>query len=253
MFNKILMCGDGGMGSWNLNVDYRDFKLGRHSSGMGTVLHYMDLTGKEKDILVLDAAYRSDEVPGLAGFDVPELNDPDIVSIDKATRNIIGEYGSNNNLSNSLKMPDRVTNEAIRTFWKKYLSADKSARENSDILLKYHSYIDSNGVVGVPLVAACRRIKINGFACDLPNIYQTMIIWGCGDILDELDPTASTNVKFDLCGTAYSSSNHRVRRTLCSSTENDTNSFYGVYWSGYCARYGSKIANTVGVPILELN
>lgn len=250
---KALLCASGGIIAGPM-YEYHGFKLGRHISGKGTVINYKAADGSRKDMLVLDAQYRSVQKFGTYGTDVPGL----------ANFQAQGNGGrfvwENNSIDSKTPMPAAVTNDQIFNQWSETFVADSTAKANCDIWMTYNDKTDSQGIKGVPAVAWCRAQVVNGKLCDLPNEYQLIVLWACGDDLDEMDPTAASYPDLRL---GYTSTNAhpnygRCQKfngvyadRLCSSTERDSTNVRNVTYVGDTYAI-LKNYNCGVVPILEL-
>ena len=195
MLNRELLLAAGGGDPLNGVIgpayDYHGFKLQRHISDLATVITYKAAGGATKRMAVLDAEFRSVQQFGTYGTDVHGL-------ANFATRGKNGWYiTGDSTIPDKHPMPDTVTNDAIFTQWADTLKTDNTAKANCDIWMTYNDRTDSQGIKGVPAVAWCRAQTLAGKPCDLGNEYQTIVIWACGDKLDEMDPNASAY--HDMC------------------------------------------------------
>lgn len=134
-------------------------KVYRHESDKGSVIEF-DMYGKKMKMFVVDAAYRPEPtVVGTFGVDIHDLKYFDT------------EYSEFNKLQPSDSQLQGVFKE---------LAKDLSAKENTDILVRYKSNA----------AKACRNISIKELGnLDLPNLYELMVIYQEADTLDALDPT----------------------------------------------------------------
>lgn len=232
--------------------EYHGFLLWRHESNESTCIKYKSAQGEQKVIAVKDAKFRSIQKFGAYGKESSLTN-----FTAKGIDNSYFIYG--NSTIGNIPTPEYVNNDNIYNQWSTSLRLDKTAKENCNVWMTYNTSTDSKGVVGVPAVAYCRNQKVNNIPCDLPNIYQTIVIWACGDKLDEMDPTASSYPYLKLGYTAFGDgSNSRTQEyngilgyELWSSTEYDSYSVRRIGYSGYCS-FDYKWDNYTVVPILEL-
>lgn len=178
-----------------------------------------------------------------------------------ATKSVEGSWyivGSVN-IPWSQPMPDNITNEAIFLNWGSILINDRTARENCDVWMLYQGQTDTQGVVGNPAVEWCRSQKIWNTPCNIPNLYQAMCLWTCGDKIDELDPTTSSYSTLKIGYTAkgdpaYGRSQKQgdlISYAIWASTEYSYTDARAVRYNGVCANYGKNQKITT-VPILEL-
>lgn len=150
---------------------------------MGTVVEYTGADGQPKKMVVLDAKYRAANLAwtnlssptgsssaGLKGFTVYR-----------------SKYIFEENIPAKSRIPSKLVNSYLVT---KYpgLSGDLTAKENCD------AFIAARGLSGVPAISFARRqlIEDNGVitGCDVPNLFQLIIIFMLSDDLDRLDPTS---------------------------------------------------------------
>ncbi|MBD5640950.1 MAG: hypothetical protein HDQ91_00835 [Desulfovibrio sp.] len=261
MLNRELLLAAGGGDPLNGVIgpayDYHGFKLQRHISDLATVITYKAADGATKRMAVLDAKFRSVQQFGTYGINVPGL----------ANFNTQGKNGwyiaGDSSIPNMQPMPDSVTNDAIFTNWADTLKTDKTAKANCDIWMFYNDKEDKlvQSIKGVPAVAWCRAQTLVGKPCDLGNLYQNIVIFACGDKLDEMDKTASEYPNLRLGYTSTTAwpgfgrcqkyNGQRTDRRF-SSTEYATNSERVVGYGGNC---GSIFKYNLGavVPILELD
>lgn len=238
--------------SWECHLDYHGFKLSRLCSGDATVITYKAADGTIQSIVVADAIYRHVKCFGLFGVFVNGLKwfqegnvkgNYFIHSIDKQ---VVNEHSP---------MPDFITNDLIYDLWSPSLKSDRTAKENCDILMQYVGITDDEEITGVPAVEWCRSQTIGGVQCDLPNLYQTMVIWICGDQLDLMDPTAEANPGMKLGYTGDERCQHVGKETgtwLWSSTaESAMYTRYVGYAGNMLWVFSRKYSGTV-VPIIEL-
>lgn len=240
-------------------IGYHGFKLQRHISNEATVITYKAADGRMKRMAVKDAQFRDLKQFGTQAIDVPGLTN--FTSLLNASGNGMIHGITFNAIPDRQPMPDTVTNDVIYNQWHASLAADKTAKENCDIWMTYNNQTDRNHIKGVPAVAWCRSQVIDGKPCDLPNKYETIVIWVCGDKLDEMDPTAvSRDMRLGYTATTAKSgygrcqkaANGLVSDVLFSSTEYDASYVHGVYYAGGCSN-SDKIGAGTAVPILELD
>ena len=235
--------------------DYHGFKLQRHISDTATVITYKAADGSMKRMAVKDARFRNVLTFGTSGLNVPGLGN-------FAGAGASGTmYVAGGTISYQNPMPASVTNDVIFAQWNAGLKLDKTARQNCDIWMSYNNYKDSYGVIGVPAVAWCRNQELLGQPCDLANLYQGMVIYVCGDKLDELDASLpeyyNLRLGYERPTSDYppvrcqiydkTSTNIMHTSTECSST--------GIRPVGCNSHTAERTKNTPGtaIPILELD
>lgn len=256
MLNReLLIAGASGGGIYGVGAvhEYHGFRLQRANTGNGSIITYKAADGTLKDMLVLDAKYRSVQRFGTYRTDVPGLTNFQSQGAD-------GSYVTGKTIISSGAMPDFVTNDAIYNNWHTAFAADKTAKENCDIWMTYNNQTDSQGIKGVPAVAWCRNQIVDDKPCDLPNMYEAMVIFACGDQLDEMDPTTSGYPDLRLgytSTTAYppfircQKFNGQTSSGLFSSTEYNSEFMRVVDYYGTCNTNGKSNVGTA-VPVLEL-
>lgn len=236
-------------------ANYHGFILQRHVSGKGTVITYKAADATIKRMLVLDAQYRSVQKFGTYTVDVPGLTN--FQSQGASGWYVVG----NDPIPNKEPMSDTVNNDAIYNQWNAAFATDKTAKENCDIWMSYNNKTDSNGIQGVPAVAWCRNQIVDGKPCDLGNEYETIVLWACGDQLDEMDPTGASypDLRLGYTSTAWPERGGRCQKfnglqsnNLYSSTEYSSDFVRVMLDAGYC-HYVNKRVNCTVVPILELD
>lgn len=255
--NSLLLAGISGYNDVTGPViGYHGFKLQRHISNEATVITYKAADGRMKRMAVKDAQFRSVKQFGTDGIDVPGLTN----FRSKNASDTVYIHGGSSGIPSTEPMPDTVTNEVIYNQWHALFATDKTAKENCDIWMSYNNQTDKQGIRGVPAVAWCRSQVIEGKPCDLPNKYETIVIFACGDNLDELDPTIASYPDLRLGYTATTARpgygrcqkfNGQTSPMLFSSTEYDSYTVHHVYCDGTCGNYTKPTAGTA-VPILEL-
>ena len=204
------------------------FTLYRSDNGIATTIEYNWPTssgelGERRKMEVIDAAYR------VSAVKFGTLNQ------DTAIDTISG-------VSGTVSASD--TNTTVCGYVKAaYI--EKTAKELCDIWMKWNTYVDSHGVVGVPAVAYCRELEIdseNG-EWQLPNIVQLAMIAAVRDTLNSMDPTANSNTSNRILAPSFTWSSSEYDLNLCWSISSN-----GKLLSNFYYKY-----NTYGVvPIREL-
>lgn len=138
-------------------------------------------------IAVLDAAYRGVSVKfGTSGYD-------------SSLPNVTGSFGTMTQGESEATMDARAAAET------------GASTGNCNVWMTRNTTTDSQAIVGVPAVAMCRAISLDGTPCDLPTAKVLMRIWQHRAFIDDNDPTAaantskklSTNWGFGSAGGAY--------------------------------------------------
>ena len=111
---------------------------------------------------------------------------------------------------------------------------------------------DSRNISGVPAVKYCRDLSLTGISngCDLPNLYELSVIYIESDIIDEMDPTLSSNLD-----KALSKQSNFYRwfngQYGWSSTEYSGTSVWYMYGNG-TVYSTTKYYSTCVVPVREI-
>ena len=249
------MCGGGGWYLMGPEVSYHGFRLQRHISDEATVITYKAADGSLKRMAVLDAKFRSVQKFGVGNMDVPEL---DSILLPSGAQYVAGTTA----IPNKSPMPDGITSDSIFAKWADLMKADKTARENCDIWMKYNNISDGYSQ-GVPAIAWCRSQLLKGVGCDLGNAYQNMVIFACGDKLDEMDRSALTHsdLKLGYTSTAYDGTYGRGQRVGTAKTTYRHTSTESIYCSvinvchdgQVCIGGTNRHSNYSVIPILELD
>lgn len=209
-------------------------KVYRHANGKGSVIEF-NMYGKGMKIFVPDAQYRPDNTTwGMAGQNIPELQnfDQDVKYVSNNGGNVVGD---------TVALPKVLTDLELQTEFPSF-KADKTAKENTNILMKYDT----------PAAHAARGVNVGLGEMDLPNIYEAMVIFQESDRLDELDPTFETHKDK---GLGYKASWGRFdmnnQSGVWSSTSYSDSGARDMSYNGYVRNYTRS--NTYGVvPVLEL-
>ena len=208
-------------------------KIYRHSSDAGSIIEF-NMYGAPVKLFVADAKYRANKIWGLQGTGTPLVN-------------LQGDfrYISPHNTGDHRNEPlgYEITDAELQAKFPSF-KADKTARENTDVLVVYDEAQAAHW---------CRNLAIEGVGnLDLPNIYELMILYLEADNLDALDPTAEQYPNMML---GYKATNGRffnISGMVWSSTEYSAKGARPVNCHGYVG-YGSKNYESLGVvPVKEL-
>ena len=229
----------------------RDFY--RHESGMGSVVVWKDKQGVTHNTLVLDAPYRKNlpwanpsnysfHVNGLIAYSnawyyyYSVTTSPHKVTDWSATNinDYIGSY---------------ITDEEHNKY-SAYFEDVGTSRQNTDNMMAYAQCSSMEYAAGW-----CRSQRVNGLACDLPNIQTLTRIWCSIFILDELDPTPDGN-KYLFTGKRSTNSynwyfNNSADYAWASTEYNDSTAWIVGYSNG-CPYYITKNYSYAVIPILEV-
>ena len=147
------------------------------------------------------------------------------------------------NLSFSGQVTTNMTDAEIDTLSG---SASNTAKLNTDIIVQALGEDPASSAAAM----YCRSVSIAGHACSLPNMNQLRRIYALRDVIDSLDPTASSNTVYKLSNWGFRASG---ASSYCwSSNECDGSSAWTVESSGY-ANPHDKLAAFGVIPILELD
>lgn len=232
----------------------------RHANNKGSVIEF-NMFGKAMKMFVADAQYRKkglqfgayDKHGGLNTFDYVGSN-----SIWAGSTYYIynegGVYQSGSNTQyyagNDATL-NPVTDAQLQERFHG-LRSDKTAKENCNGWITYKGTTDSERIRGVPAVEHCRNQYFDGIsACDLPNVYELLVIYVESDILDELDPTAASNMTLILSKMSNSRRWFGSDYIWASTGNSDSNAWY-VGLGGYALTNG-KGTSGVAVPVYELS
>ena len=228
-------------------------KFIRHSSGMGTVMTWVDKQGATHNTLVLDAPYRKNlpwanpsnysfHVNGLTAYTngwyyyYSVTTSPHKVTDWSATNinDYIGSY---------------ITDEEHNKY-SAYFEDVGTSRQNTDNMMAYAQCSSTEYAAGW-----CRAQRVNGIACDLPNIQTLTRIWCSIFILDELDPTPDGNRYLFTGKRSTNSYNWYFNNSVdyaWASTEYNGSTAWIVGYSNGCPYYITKNYSYAVIPILEV-
>lgn len=232
----------GGGGYWYplYTLAYR--KIYRHASGYGSVLEYKDeVSGLNKSVLILDAAYRTTLKFGA-------------YNVDSALPNLSGDFiFRRSTLDRKITLHDPNTSTYNCDLWMTYTGKQDSTSSSS-----------GGPIVGVPAVEYCRSIVIPTLdrPCDLPNINILTRIGIERDYIDRLDPTIADYPtkalgKRNPDGPFSFGKTYNNIPFLWSSTDYDAQYVYTIYYHPtkdiyYAGSYPYKYRSCGVVPIVEL-
>ena len=222
--------------SWTPDASGRTFI--RHSSGMGTVMTWRDKAGRTHNTLVLDAQYRTALQWGGRGTDISGL-----------TNYTNSHYYYNNGSSQSATVTsDLGVTDATINGYSSYFEDAGSSKSNTTAI------INSLGSSTSHAAGWCRSKRVNGTACDLPNIQTLIRIHASMFMLDSLDSSTSNNrYKFTMAKSGNSYNWYFGSNGIAwSSTECNYTFAWNVNYNGN-VNNGNNKNNAFGViPVLEV-
>lgn len=216
-------------------------KLYRHSSGMGTVMEYIDADASKKKVLILDASYRS------TGKSASTLVCPSTLKqIAPSATEDISNAIRNNYVTGfadaRLSMPDSYLN----IIW----PADKVDSHSS----AYNTQQWLELATDPAAAQYASAITVAGTACQVPNLNVALRIFIEANNLDALDPTLSANAT-----KALGDANPNGFFGIDTTTKSLATSSIGWSSPGYIIRVTNTTATktqpttTLGIcPVLEL-
>ena len=182
------------------------------------------INGQQVWIAVLDAAYRG-------------------VSIK------FGTYGYDSTLPNVTSSLGTMTQGESESAMDARAAAETgNSKGNCDVWMTRNGITDSQSIVGVPAVAMCRAIALDGTPCDLPTAKVLMRIWQHRDFIDTNDPTAAANTAKKLSAWGFGSARGAY---VWSSSEYSSYNPVCV-GSGGDVIYYDKSGQFGVVPVLEI-
>lgn len=207
-------------------------KLFRHPNGKGTVIAF-DLYNKDALLFVPDAAYRPQNANwGMYAQNVSEL---DQFTLDCKPMSNAGKK--------TMSLVGVLSDTEIQSEFPSF-KTDKTAKENTDILMKYNS----------PAARSCRNLDVGLGPMDLPNIYELMMLYQEADNIDKLDPTFAANKDSGLGHTStYGRFDARGQSTVWSSTSYSDKYSRSVFYDGNTDySYRRRDTDAGVVPVLEI-
>lgn len=220
-----------GWSDWSAVRSITTSNMGRGTriDGKATVIGNADgspftINGQQVWIAVLDAAYRGVSVK----FGTYEY--------DSSLPNVTGSFGTMTHGESEATMDARAAAET------------GASTGNCNVWMTRNTTTDSQAIVGVPAVAMCRAISLDGTPCDLPTAKVLMRIWQHRVFIDDNDPTANANTAKKLSNWGFGSASGPY---VWSSSESNGNDAVFVYSNGNVhANYkGSQFGV---VPVLEI-
>ena len=203
---------------------------------MGTVIEFDN--GQARKVLVLDARYRANRV---GTFCTNNIDHPLPNYQTKNTSNNWYIHGTSSATTPSACAS--ITDAMLNSLWKDSIDVNTS-RYNTDYWLTQ---------AGCGEATYCRSITVNGIGCDVPNIQTLMRIYCEATLLDEMDPTASSNSKLSLLGFWSTSGYGEVRSSSEYGLDLDCCVRY-INYNGYCYNMNTdkSTSDIYVVPVLEL-
>lgn len=217
-------------------------KLYRHSSGMGTVMEYIDADASKKKVLILDASYRSTGKSASTSV-CPSTLKQIPSSATEDIKNAVGNnYVTGFGDAKRLSMSDSYLNKV----WPAANVDSHSSAYNTQQWLE---------LATDPAAAQyASAITVAGTACQVPNLNVALRIFIEANNLDALDPTLSANAT-----KALGDANPNGFFGLEPTTKSLATSSIGWSSPGYIVRVSNNSANkvtpttTLGIcPVLEL-
>lgn len=217
-------------------------KLYRHSSGMGTVMEYIDADASKKKVLILDASYRS------TGKSASTPVCPSTLKqiAPSATEDIKNAVGNNyvTGFADAARLS--MSDSYLNIIW----PADKVDSHSS--AYNTQQWLD---LATDPAAAQyASAITVAGTACQVPNLNVALRIFIEANNLDALDPTLSANAT-----KALGDANPNGFFGLEPTTKSLATSSIGWSSPGYIVRVSNNSVNTLtptttlGIcPVLEL-
>ena len=233
-------------------------KFIRHSSGMGTVMTWVDKQGKTHKTLVLDAPYRSTKLWADSSnydFNVTGLHpftNGGSRYLDSGTNTHKSGVtdASYNSAANATEFPGTSMTDT-------YLSGLNGYSEDAGTSKSNTSAIVADTRIGTNTTYAagfCRSKKVDGVACDLPNLQTLMRIFCSIFKFDELDPTANGNKYLFTkarSGNTYNWNMNGATPHVWSSSEYNSARAWSVYHNGE-VNYPYKYRSCGVIPVIEL-
>ena len=183
------------------------------------------INGAQVWIAVLDAAYRGVSIKfGTYGYD-------------STLPNITGSFGTMTKGESESAMDARAAAET------------GNSKGNCDVWMTRNGITDSQSIVGVPAVAMCRALSLDGTPCDLPTAKVLMRIWQHLAFIDTNDPTAAANTAKKLSAWGFGSADGAYVR---SSSEYGSDTAVYVSASGGVNDGYTKGHRFGVVPVLEI-
>lgn len=218
----------------------------RHSSNKGSVIIY-DEFGTTKSLFVADAAYRGTAKWRNTAAAVSGLKQWNHWYAPTCTGNVLDITTGYVDLSTvadltpySAQLSDAHFQAALTATLASVIQTAKAA---TDLMI---------AAGNCPAAQFCRNQSV-GIELQLPNIYQLLVMFAEGDVIDSLDPTVAANPTFALG--KYGTNTYRWylggRNRTWSSAEYSATDACTMYYGGYT--YNNGKTSTYGVaPVAEL-
>lgn len=165
----------------------------RHETLPGSVIEYNEF-GTAKNLLVVDAAYRGTAKWKTSNAAVSGLKQWNHYYYPTCTGNVIDSTTGNVNLSTVADLTP-YANKLTDAWFQAALTATlasviQTAKAATDLMI---------AAGDCPAAQFCRgKTSAVGIEMQLPNIYQLLVMFACGDIIDSLDPTLAANPTYAL-------------------------------------------------------
>ena len=217
-------------------------KLYRHSSGMGTVMEYIDADSSKKKVLILDASYRS------TSTSASTLVCPSTLKqiAPSATEDISNAAGNQYVIGFADAARLSMSDSYLNIIWPANKVDSHSSAYNTQQWLE---------LATDPAAAQyASAITVAGTACQVPNLNVALRIFIEANNLDALDPTLSANAT-----KALGDANPNGFFGIDTTTKSLATSSIGWSSPGYIIRVTNTMATktqpttTLGIcPVLEL-
>lgn len=217
-------------------------KLYRHSSGMGTVMEYIDADASKKKVLILDASYRSTSKSASTNVCPSTLKQ----IAPSATEDISNAAGNQYVTGFADDARLYMSDSYLNIIWPANKVDSHSSAYNTQQWLE---------LATDPAAAQyASAITVAGTACQVPNLNVALRIFIEANNLDALDPTLSANAT-----KALGDANPNGFFGIDTTTKSLATSSIGWSSPGYIVRVSDNSANkvtpttTLGIcPVLEL-
>lgn len=230
-------------------------KLWRHSNGEGCVLEF-DMYGKIVQLYVPDAKYRdfSSKLLSLNTGGSVQLHSPVLI------------WNANNYLFDTAKEISEpfteiefLTDSQLQTKLDSFLinntfSQDFSGKDGTDAVIASLENLTGLGIYDKAASYARSLIPTGLSSCNLPNLYELVVIWLESDNIDSIDPTI-TEYPSTRLGSPNRFSNYDL--WCCSEVQyisSDISYFFGIDFNRYgYISYSFRDSPNKVLPVLELS
>ena len=158
----------------------------RHETLPGSVIEYNEF-GTAKNLLVVDAAYRGTAQWRTSNTDIPGINNWPHYYAPTCTGNVIDSttgYVDLRSIADLISYESKLTDAHFQSALTATLApVIQTAKEATDLMIA-----DGN----CPAAQFCRSQSVS-IEMQLPNIYQALVMYAMGDVIDSLDPTLAAN------------------------------------------------------------